>query len=72
MKGSKKHLSAKKQAPVKGLLPRKEALQPAENMDKPGDAELLAQERVIRRHEQRHWDDTVDDTFPASDAVARY
>jgi hypothetical protein len=38
----------------------------------PSLGELIRQDRKIREGEARHWDDTVDDTFPASDAVAKY
>lgn len=29
-------------------------------------------EKEIRKSEQKHWDDEVEDTFPASDPITKY
>lgn len=40
--------------------------------DKPTNKELVKEEKKIQKEEQKHWDDNVDDTFPASDPVTKY
>lgn len=32
----------------------------------------LKQDNKVRKAEQKHWDDEVKDTFPASDAITKY
>lgn len=32
----------------------------------------IESDRLLQRHQQLHWDEMNDDSFPASDAVARY
>lgn len=38
----------------------------------PTDEELVQEEKHIQHQEQKHWDETVDETFPASDPVTKY
>jgi hypothetical protein len=40
--------------------------------EKPTDKELIRREKEVQKEEQKHWDDSVDDTFPASDPVTKY
>lgn len=40
--------------------------------DAPTDKELVREEKKIQKREQEHWDENVDDTFPASDPVTKY
>ena len=44
-----------------------------ENADhRPTNKELIDEEKEIQKEEQKHWDDSVDDTFPASDPITKY
>lgn len=36
------------------------------------DKNIIRKEKQIRKEEQKNWDDEVDDTFPASDPIAKY
>lgn len=45
---------------------------PKDKNGKPTDEELIRKEKEIQKHEQEHWDEEVDDTFPASDPVTKY
>lgn len=33
---------------------------------------IRREEEKITKHEEKHWDKEVDDTFPASDPIAKY
>lgn len=43
-----------------------------EEQDRPTDEELIREEREMFQSEQKHWDDSVNGTFPASDPVSKY
>lgn len=43
-----------------------------QDSNKPTDKELIRKEKEVQKEEQKHWDDSVDDTFPASDPVTKY
>ncbi len=36
------------------------------------DPEIIKKDKKIRKEEQKHWDDEVEDTFPASDPITKY
>jgi hypothetical protein len=58
------------------MLIRSEEALPKDNSDltedRPTDEELVKEEKKNHKKEQKHWDDSVDDTFPASDPVTKY
>lgn len=39
---------------------------------RPSDEELIREERQVQKKEAAHWDESVDETFPASDPVTKY
>lgn len=45
---------------------------PSENTAKPSRKDVIKDDKEQFREEQKHWDDSVDDTFPASDPVTKY
>lgn len=48
-------------------------VKPVTKKDKcPSDEELVQEEKHIQHEEQKHWDDTVEDSFPASDPATKY
>tara|TARA_B100000989_G_C19119612_1_gene294753 strand:+ start:243 stop:389 length:147 start_codon:yes stop_codon:yes gene_type:complete len=36
------------------------------------DKDRAKKEKNIQKKEQKHWDENVDDTFPASDPISKY
>ena len=40
--------------------------------DTPSERTILEKDKKVRKEEQKHWDDEVKDTFPASDPIAKY
>lgn len=39
---------------------------------KPTEKELIQKDQKVRKAEQKQWDDTVEDSFPASDPIAKF
>lgn len=39
---------------------------------RPTDEDLIREEKKIQKAEQKHWDQSVKETFPASDPVTKY
>lgn len=46
--------------------------EPTSEGDKPTNEELIEKEKKVQKEEQKNWDDSVDDTFPASDPITKY
>lgn len=42
------------------------------SIDKPSLDETIEEDRNVREAVEKDWDEEVDDTFPASDPVAKY
>ncbi|GJM03552.1 MAG: hypothetical protein DHS20C08_20530 [Rhodomicrobium sp.] len=42
------------------------------DIDKPSLDETIEEDRSVREAVEKDWDEEVDDTFPASDPVAKY
>lgn len=84
-RGERKYLHSGEKAPFasdggSGIWVLAAAQGTAQKQPKPGakkdecptDEELVQEEKHIQHEEQKHWDDTVEDSFPASDPATKY